>query len=75
MGYGGLVMTKPDFSQMSRKALKAYVLANREDDDAIQALIKRPAPNARTYPYPQTEADLQEMQALFQRKLRGETGL
>jgi hypothetical protein len=75
MVYGGLVMTKPDFSQMSRKELKAYVLVNREDDDAIKELIKRPAPNARTYPYPQTEADLQEMQALFQRKSRGEKGL
>jgi hypothetical protein len=75
MVYGGLVMTKPDFSQMSRKELKTYALANREDDDAIEELIKRPAPNARDYPYPQTDEDLQEIQELFQRMLRGEKGL
>ncbi len=33
---------KPDFSAMSRKDLKEYVLQNREDDEAIQAYFYHP---------------------------------
>ncbi|MHC5823539.1 MAG: DUF6887 family protein, partial [Nostoc sp.] len=42
---GSLTMTKPDFSKMSRQELRAYILAHREDDEAIEALIKRRSPN------------------------------
>jgi hypothetical protein len=28
-------MTKPNFEAMSKEELRAYVLANREDDEAI----------------------------------------
>jgi hypothetical protein len=31
-------MMKPDFSKMTRQELRAYILANREDDQAISAL-------------------------------------
>lgn len=48
----GLTMTKPNFSQMTRQELRAYVLAHREDDDAIKELIKRSNPNSPTYPFP-----------------------
>ncbi|MGD1702070.1 DUF6887 family protein [Dapis sp. BLCC M229] len=34
-------MTKPDFKKMTRQELRFYVLAHREDDDAIEALIQR----------------------------------
>lgn len=54
MAHGGLIMTKPDFSKMTRQELKAYVLSHREDDDAIEALIKRGNPNSPVYPFPQT---------------------
>lgn len=37
-------MTKPDFSKMTRQELRDYVLAHREDDDAIEALIKEEIP-------------------------------
>ncbi|MER3432218.1 MAG: hypothetical protein C4288_01985 [Leptolyngbya sp. ERB_1_1] len=33
---------KPDFSTMSRKELKEYVLQNREDDEAIRAYLYHP---------------------------------
>jgi hypothetical protein len=66
---GGLTMTKPDFSKMNRQELRAYVLAHREDDDAIEALIKRGNPNSPKYPFPQTNEDLREMEEILRRKL------
>ena len=54
---------------MSRQELRAYVLAHREDDDAIEALIKRGNPNSAKYPFPQTEEDLREMEEILKRKL------
>lgn len=60
---------KPDFSKMSRQELRAYVLAHREDDDAIEALIKRGNPHTPKYPFPQTEEDFREMEEILNRKL------
>ena len=62
-------MTKPDFSKMTRQELRAYVLAHREDDAAIEALIKRGNPNSPKFRFPQTDEDLREMDAILQRKL------
>ncbi|MBD2594013.1 hypothetical protein H6G74_06675 [Nostoc spongiaeforme FACHB-130] len=62
-------MTKPDFSKMTRQELRAYILAHREDDEAIEALIKRGNPNSAKYPFPQTEEDFQEMEEILKRKL------
>lgn len=46
-------MTKPDFTQMSRKHLKAYIRQHPTDDDAIRELfVNRRSPNAKTYPFP-----------------------
>ena len=65
-------MQKPDFSKMTRKELRTYILENnREDDDAIEALINRESPNSRTFPYPPTDEDLAEMQELLKRKPDG----
>jgi hypothetical protein len=60
---------KPDFSKMNRQELRAYVLAHREDDDAIEALIKRGNPNSPKYPFPQTNEDFREMEEILKRKL------
>ncbi|MBW4559967.1 MAG: hypothetical protein KME32_02230 [Mojavia pulchra JT2-VF2] len=62
-------MTKPDFSRMTRQELRAYVLAHREDDEAIEALIKRGNPNSPKYRFPQTDEDLKEMAQILKRKL------
>ena len=62
-------MMKPDFSRMTRQALRAYILANREDADAIAALIKMGNSNSPKFPFPKTNEDLSEMQALLQKKL------
>ncbi len=41
----------PDFSQMTYQELKAYILANREDDEALAYLIlNHTDPNAPSYP-------------------------
>jgi hypothetical protein len=62
-------MTKPDFSQMSRQELRKYALANREDDDAIEALINRSDPDSPAYPYPKTEEEFREMEQVFRKRL------
>lgn len=67
----GLTMTKPDFNQMSRQELRAYVLAHRDDDEAIEALIKRGNPDSPVYPFPQTDEDLKAMGEILQKKLSG----
>jgi hypothetical protein len=71
MDSGGLTMTKPDFNQMSRQELRAYVLAHRDDDEAIEALIKRGNPASPVYPFPQTDDDLKAMGEILQKKLGG----
>jgi vacuolar-type H+-ATPase subunit I/STV1 len=43
MDSGGFWM-KPNFDQMSKAELKAYVLSHRDDDDAIRALFSRRNP-------------------------------
>ncbi len=67
-------MTKPDFSKMTRQQLRAYILAHRDDDEAIEALIKRGNPNSPKYRFPETDEDLREMEEILKRKLenRGE---
>jgi hypothetical protein len=65
-------MNKPDFSTMTRKELRAYALVHREDDAVFTELIKRVRENGKRYPAPKTEADLEEMKKLFQRKILGD---
>jgi hypothetical protein len=67
-------MTKPDFSTMTRKELRAYALVHREDDAVFTELVKRVSEHGKRYPSPQTEEDLQEMKQVFQRKVVGDDG-
>jgi hypothetical protein len=69
MGYRGLRMTKPDFNQMSRQELRKYVLVNREDDDAIEALINRFDSDSPAYPCPKTDEEFREMEKNFRERL------
>ncbi|MCU0534425.1 MAG: hypothetical protein MUD14_11090 [Hydrococcus sp. Prado102] len=68
-------MTKPDFSKMTHQELRQYILSNREDDDAIEALIKRGNPNSAKYPFPQTEEDLKQMEEILKKKLESNQDL
>ena len=70
----GLTMTKPDFSQMPRQELRAYILNHRDDDEAIAALIRMGNPNSPTYPFPGTDEDLKAMEEILKRKLGSSGG-
>ena len=59
---GALIMMKPDFSQMSRPELRAYILAHRDNDDAIEALMNRRNPDSLTNAFPRTDEDLKAME-------------
>jgi hypothetical protein len=72
MGNGVSFMNKPNFSEMTRKELRAYALAHRDDDDVITELIRSANPNCPIYPYPKTEADIQQMSEIFRRKIAGD---
>ena len=67
-------MTKPDFSQMTRQGLRSYILTHRDDDEAIEALIRRGNPNSPVYPFPQTDEDLKTMEEILKRKLGRDEG-
>jgi hypothetical protein len=42
MVHGSLIMSlKPDLEQMTRKALRAYVLSHRDDEEALRFYIDR----------------------------------
>ena len=43
---------KPNFSQMSTKELRAYVLAHREDIEALEILFSRRTPDSQAIIYP-----------------------
>ncbi len=57
-------MSKPDFTQMTRKELKVYIRQHPTDDEAIRELfVNRRSPNAKTYPFPHnmTKEELTEV--------------
>lgn len=60
-------MSKPDFQQMSRQELKKYVLAHRDDDEAIRELfINRWRKNAIHVP---VDMPLQQQEAFLKEHL------
>jgi (2Fe-2S) ferredoxin len=61
-------MTKPDFKAMSKDDLRAYVLAHREDDEAIRELFSRRSPNSVIY----TTNDPEEIKEILRKKIAGE---
>ena len=62
---------KPDFEKMPRAELRAYVLAHREDIEALRILMSRRNPNAKQYKFPDTEEGWQQMEEIFRRKIEG----
>jgi hypothetical protein len=56
MGLGDLPM-KPNFAQMSTKELRAYVLAHREDIEALEILFSRRTPDSEAIIYPSMFAE------------------
>lgn len=62
---------KPNFEKMPRAELKAYVLAHREDAEALRVLMSRRNPNAKRYKFPDTEEGWQQMEEVFRQKIEG----
>lgn len=65
---GSLTIMKPDFNTMTRQELRVYILAHRDDDEAIEALIKLGF-NGSKYPFPQTDEDFRQMEEILKRRL------
>lgn len=59
---------RPDFEKMSKADLRAYVLENREDLEALRSLISR-SPNAIRYNFPNTEEGRAQMRGCFGERL------
>jgi hypothetical protein len=53
---------KPNFEKMSRKELRAYVLAHRDDMEALETLFSRGTPDeqATWFHPPKTQEEEQE---------------
>ncbi|MCM0589732.1 MAG: hypothetical protein HEQ35_11970 [Gloeotrichia echinulata IR180] len=62
-------MTKPDFTQMTRKELKKYILSHPTDDEAIRELfVNRRNPDVEVFPYP-NNINYEEIEATLKYKL------
>ncbi|MFP4255165.1 MAG: DUF6887 family protein, partial [Halothece sp.] len=46
---------KPNFETMNKAQLRAYVLENKEDTEALRVLMSRRDPNSVKYDFPNTE--------------------
>ncbi|BAZ51768.1 hypothetical protein NIES4103_44260 [Nostoc sp. NIES-4103] len=62
----------PNYEQMSFTELRAYVIENREDIEALRFLMSKRDPNSPKYPTPLTEAEMQAQMEIIRRKLNGE---
>ncbi|MEB3232702.1 MAG: hypothetical protein VKJ64_16960 [Leptolyngbyaceae bacterium] len=64
---------KPDFSTMSRKELRAYVLTHRDDEDAFFAYVDRSNQEATWVDCPPVDSvELLQQFPLFLEKLQQE---
>ena len=63
-------MTKPNFDQMSRAELKAYVLAHRDDDEAWNAFMSKPVARSGPYPAPLDEESIRIGEEAIRKKIQ-----
>lgn len=57
----------PNYQSMSRAELKQYILAHRDDDEALNELVKRRNPNTVTYP---ANLPAEEVKGIIENKVR-----
>ncbi len=62
-------MTKPNFNEMPRAELKAYVLAHRDDDEAWGIYLDRLPRGGKQYPAPLDDEGIRIMEEAFREKL------
>ena len=64
-------MNKSNFETMSRKELRAYILANREDEEAFHVYMDRAlAEPGEIHPAPQSLDDLKHFPELQEKRRR-----
>jgi hypothetical protein len=68
----GILSMNQNYEQMSFTELRAYVVENREDIEALRFLMRKRDPNSKGYPMPVTEADMQAQMEIIRRKINGE---
>ncbi|PIG92814.1 hypothetical protein [Gloeocapsopsis sp. IPPAS B-1203] len=68
-------MNKPNFKEMSRAELRAYIIATHDDEAIYELFVNRRDPNAKKYPAPLDEAGIKIMEEAFRRKIQGEPEL
>lgn len=61
-------MNKPNYKEMTHEELRKYVLAHRDDDEAINELfVNRRDPNAKVYP---ANMSIEEMTQVIQERIK-----
>ena len=63
-------MRKPNFDQMSRAELKAYVLTHRDDDEAWGIFLDRRKPSGKLYPAPLDEESIRIGEEAIRQKIQ-----
>jgi hypothetical protein len=67
-------MINPEFAQMSRSELRAYVVANPQNQQAFEAFVDRATATAspETYDFPRSVHDLAALDAVMGPKIAQE---
>lgn len=65
-------MIQDDFKKMTKSELRAYVIANPNDQDAFHAFVDRFTAEAspETFALPQSKSDVEEIEKLIQEKVK-----
>ena len=58
-----------NYGKMTFTELRAYVVKNRDDIEALRFLMSKRDPNSPKYPAPITEAQMQEQMEVIRRKV------
>lgn len=63
-------MMQPNFEEMTRKELIAYILEHRDEDEAFRVLMDKAHadPNVEFYPAPQSIDDLKHFPELLKKR-------
>jgi hypothetical protein len=71
MEVGSFYQMKPNFDTMNKAQLRAYVLENKEDKEALRALMSRRDPNSIKYNFPNTEEGKEQTKSVIKQKIEG----
>lgn len=66
-------MTKPNFKEMSRADLRAYIIATHDEEAIHELFVNRRNPSATKYPAPLDEEGMRIMEEAILRKISGDS--